>query len=153
MLQTIQRTCPNMLRFRALMSTKTHCALRLARPLDGPNFCACAPLGPTCGHPPRRCRPMMAGHAHPVAFWAPNRPQRCHPDLTPACPRLRPNLRFVIASIDGGTMHMERPDGIGREAGIGRTQDRKELTVFRACPWRPALCSVTPRGSKRVGPL
>ena len=24
-LQTFQRTCPNMLRFRALMSTKTHC--------------------------------------------------------------------------------------------------------------------------------
>ena len=25
-LQTIQQTCPNMLRFRALMSTKLHCA-------------------------------------------------------------------------------------------------------------------------------
>ena len=31
-------------------------------------------------------------------------------------------------------MHMKIPDGIGREAGIGRTQNRKELKIFRAYP-------------------
>ena len=49
-------------------------------------------------------------------------------------------------------MHMKWPDGIGREAGNGRTQNRKELIVFRACPWRLALRRVTPCRSKRVGP-
>ena len=31
-------------------------------------------------------------------------------------------------------MHMKIPDGIGREAGIGRTQNRKELKIVRAYP-------------------
>ena len=38
------------------------------------------------------------------------------------------------SSVVGSAMHMKWPDGIGREAGIGRTQNWKELTVFRACP-------------------
>ena len=38
------------------------------------------------------------------------------------------------SSVGGSAMHMKWPDGIGREAGIGRTRDRKELTLFRACP-------------------
>ena len=38
------------------------------------------------------------------------------------------------SSVGGSAMHMKWPDGIGREAGIGRTQNREELTVFRACP-------------------
>ena len=33
-----------------------------------------------------------------------------------------------------GAMHMKSPDDIGQEVGIGRTQHRKELNVFRACP-------------------
>ena len=37
-------------------------------------------------------------------------------------------------SVVGSAMHMKWPDGIGREAGIGRTQNWKELTIFRACP-------------------
>ena len=41
-------------------------------------------------------------------------------------------LRY--ASVDGSAMHMKRPDGIGREAGIGGTRNGKELNVFRACP-------------------
>ena len=39
-----------------------------------------------------------------------------------------------VSSVDGCAMQMKRPDGTGREAGNGRTQDRKELKVFRACP-------------------
>jgi len=58
-----------------------------------------------------------------------------------------------VSSVGGSAMHMKWPDDIGREAGIGRTRNRKELTIFRACPWRPALRRVTPSWSKRVGPL
>ena len=50
-------------------------------------------------------------------------------------------------------MHMKWPHGTGREAGIGRTRNGKELSAFRACPWWLALRKVTPRRSKRVGPL
>ena len=39
-----------------------------------------------------------------------------------------------VSSVGGSAMHMKWPDGIGREAGIGRTQNREELTMFRACP-------------------
>merc|ERR1711995_80087 len=39
-----------------------------------------------------------------------------------------------VSSVGGSAMHMKWPDGIGREAGIGRTLNREELTVFRACP-------------------
>ena len=133
-LQTIQQTCPNMLRFRALMSTKLHCAQRLARPMSGHIFGACAPLGQTCGHALRQGRPIMPGHAHMGTFWAPNPPHGCHPDPTSACLRQHPNLQFVISTVGGSAMHMERPDDVGREAGIGRTRNRKGLTIFRACP-------------------
>ena len=50
-------------------------------------------------------------------------------------------------------MHMKWPHGTGREAGIGRTRNGKELSAFRACPWWLALRKVAPRWSKRVGPL
>ena len=49
-------------------------------------------------------------------------------------------------------MHMKMPDGIGREAGIGKTQHGEELSVCRACLWCPAFRRVTPRWSKRVAP-
>ena len=39
-----------------------------------------------------------------------------------------------VSVVGGSAMHMKWPDGIGREAGIGGTRDRKELNVFRACP-------------------
>ncbi len=39
-----------------------------------------------------------------------------------------------VSFVDGSAKHMKRPDDIGREAGIGRTRNRKELKVFRACP-------------------
>ena len=41
----------------------------------------------------------------------------------------------LVSSAGGGAMHMKCPDDIGREAGIGRTRNRNELSVFRACPW------------------
>ena len=58
----------------------------------------------------------------------------CPPDLTSARPRLHPELRSGIPSVGGSAMHMKRPDGIGREAGIGRTRHRDGLQVFQACP-------------------
>ena len=39
-----------------------------------------------------------------------------------------------ISSVGGSAVHMKWPDDIGREAGIGRTQDGDGLSVFRACP-------------------
>ena len=45
-----------------------------------------------------------------------------------------PDLRFAVSSVGGSAMHMERPDDVGREAGIGRTRNRKEPTIFRARP-------------------
>ena len=33
-----------------------------------------------------------------------------------------------VTSVGGSAMHMKIPDDIGREAGIGRTQNRKELS-------------------------
>ena len=38
------------------------------------------------------------------------------------------------SSVGGSAMHMKWPDDIGREAGIGRTRNWKELSIFRACP-------------------
>ena len=37
------------------------------------------------------------------------------------------------SSVGGSAMHMKCPDDVGREAAIGRTQDWKELKLFRAC--------------------
>ena len=67
------------------------------------------------------------------------------PPSDPTLPRdaLQTLLRYArgyietisgVSSVDGSAKHMKRPDDIGREAGIGRTRDRKELNVFRACP-------------------
>ena len=33
-----------------------------------------------------------------------------------------------VTSVGGSAMHMKIPEDIGREAGIGRTQNRKELS-------------------------
>ena len=40
-----------------------------------------------------------------------------------------------VPSVGGSAMHMKMPDGIRREAGIGKTQNGEELSVYRACPW------------------
>ena len=52
-----------------------------------------------------------------------------------------PPFMFFLTShrasgVGGSAMHMKCPDDIGREAGIGRTQDWKELKVFRASTGR-----------------
>ena len=56
----------------------------------------------------------------------------------PMSPRdaLRTILRHAgrVPSVGGSAMHMKWPDDIGREAGIGRTRNWKELNIFRACP-------------------
>ena len=61
-------------------------------------------------------------------------PQQCHPHPTSGHFLQHPDLRFAVSSVGGSAMHMERPDDVGWEAGIGRTLDRKEPTIFRACP-------------------
>ena len=40
----------------------------------------------------------------------------------------------LVSSVAGCAMHMKWLDGIGRVAGIGRTRNRKEPTIFRHCP-------------------
>ena len=61
-------------------------------------------------------------------------PHQCHPHLTSGHFLTHPDLRFAVSSVGGSAMHMERPDDVGREAGIGRTRNRKEPTIFRARP-------------------
>ena len=39
--------------------------------------------------------------------------------------------RVCVSSVGEGAMHMKRPVDIGREAGIGRTRNMKELTKCR----------------------
>ena len=68
------------------------------------------------------------------AIRATNVAQGCPPDLASACLRVHLNLWLGIFSVGGSAMHMKCPDDIGREAGIGGTQNGKELNVFRACP-------------------
>ena len=60
--------------------------------------------------------------------------QQCGPHPASGQFLQHPNPRFVVSSVGGGAMHMKRPDDVGREAGIGRTRNRKEPTIFRACP-------------------
>ena len=82
--------------------------------------------------PPRQPndpRTSPSGH-----FLGNQLPQQCHPHPTPGHFLQHPDLRFAVSSVGGSAMHMERPDDVGREAGIGRTRDRKEPTIFRACP-------------------
>ena len=43
-------------------------------------------------------------------------------------PRAPPSTPTGATSVGGGAMHMKIPDGIRREAGIGRAQNRKELS-------------------------
>ena len=92
------------------------------------------PLGQASGRPVRQGRPKTPERVRLGTVWAAKVPEGCPPDLTSACPRLCPNLRFAIPSVGWSSMHMERPDDIGREAGTGRTQDGKEPNDFRACP-------------------
>ena len=52
--------------------------------------------------------------------------------LSPVWPA--PERTRKASSIGGSAMHVKKPDDVGREAGIGRTQSGDELTLFRACP-------------------
>ena len=70
------------------------------------------------------------------------RPSRPSPRPTsiinnPAHGQQQPSTRRSgrICSVGGRAMHMKWPDGIGREAGSGKTRHVKELSLFRACPW------------------
>ena len=47
-------------------------------------------------------------------------PSRCPSELASAGSRLHPKLRSGIFYVAGSAMHMRWPNGIGREAGIGR---------------------------------
>ena len=96
-------------------SVPVHLLVRLVgmRSAKAAQLCEDLPIWEPFGHPP---------------------PHGCHPDPTSACLRQHPNLQFVISTVGGSAMHMERPDDVGREAGIGRTRNRKEPTIFRACP-------------------
>ena len=72
------------------------------------------------------------------SFWRPFGLPRSPRDalrtlLRHACGYIRTSGR--VSSVGESAMHMKWPDGIGREAGIGRTRNGKELSVFRACPW------------------
>ena len=100
-----------------------------------PPFGSVEPLGPPVGRQGHQGCPKTPEPVHLGTVWAVNVTQGCLPDITSACLRLRLNLRLGIFSVAGGAMHMKCPDDIGREAGIGRTRNGKELSVFRACPW------------------
>ena len=91
-------------------------------------------LGRACGCPVRQGRPRTPEKVRLGTIWPAKVPHGCPPDLTSVCLRLHPDLRFAISSVGGSAMHMERPDDVGREAGIGRTRNGKEPTIFRACP-------------------
>ena len=49
-------------------------------------------------------------------------------------PQDRPRTSGRVTSVGGIAMHMKIPDDIGRAAGIGRTQNRKELSYSRLSP-------------------
>ena len=90
-------------------------------------------LGSLCGHLGRQGRPSAPEGFRPATFWAGNVAQRRRPDLTST------HLGYIqafrrVSFVVGSAMHMKWPDDIGREAGNGRTRDRKELNIFRACP-------------------
>ena len=83
-----------------------------------PIFGACPRLGSTCGRQPRQGSPTMPGHAHLATSWATDHPTDAIRILLRDALQ-HPNLRFVVSSVGGSAMHMERPDDVGREAGIG----------------------------------
>ena len=87
----------------------------------------------------------LLGHLDPKAAQGLRNGSAWRPFGPPTSPKaaLRTLLRHArnysqtsrrVSSVGGSAMHMKWPDGIGREAGIGRTQGGDELTVFRACP-------------------
>ena len=107
--------------------------------LSGPVW----PLGALLGHPIRQGSSRIPVWIRPGTVWEANVAQGCLPDLITRRPQLHPDLRLGISSVGGSAMHMKRTYDIGREAGIGKTQHRKEPKVFRACPCCPALRRVS----------
>ena len=92
----------------------------------------------------RRSHPLRV-LGHPLAIWAAKAAQEIWtgsgglPFRLPRSPRgalwpLLPRTYGRVSAVGGGAMNMKWPDGIGWEAGIGRTRNGKELNVFRACP-------------------
>jgi len=97
-------------------------------------FDSVEPLGPLAWplRPPRppkdsRTVPPGDGLGRQRRLGMPSRPYSGMPTVTSAPP-------VGYLSVGGSAMHMKWPDDIGREAGIGRTRNWKELNVFRACP-------------------
>ena len=85
------------------------------------------------GHLARQSRPRQAKDSGTVPPSDPTLPRDALQTL------LRHARGYIetsrrVSFVDGSAKHMKRPDNIGREAGIGRTRDRKEPTIFRACP-------------------
>ena len=89
-------------------------------------------------------RPL--GHFDPKAahglrngsIWRPFGPPTSPRDALQTLPGHARGFIFTssprIYSVGEGAMHMKSPDDIGREAGMGRTRNGEELTIFRACP-------------------
>ena len=78
---------------------------------------------PSAGHP-RGSLDHSLGHLGTP--WPPQGLQHHHNSFIHPC--IQPSIHPYFA------MRMKCPDDVGREAGIGRTQDWKELKLFRACP-------------------
>ena len=99
-----------------------------ATPLGRLSCTAAPPSDPSNDHTQSSKRISVAKAAHdqdqPQSSTAPQGQQQ---------PSKRHSGR--ICSVGGRAMHMEWPDGIGREAGNGKTRHVKELSLFRACPW------------------
>ena len=101
---------------------------------------AATPAGPLVVHRRAAKRTLKRPHAIIEAYFRrSSRPLPRPTSITngPAQGHQQPSMRHSgqRCSVDGRAMHMELPDGIGREAGSGKTRHAKELSRFRACPW------------------
>ena len=85
------------------------------------------------GHLDHQIGPGTSERPCLASVWAPTSPQDDFRTL-PRHARDYIQTSGRVSSVDGSAMHMKWPDGIGREAGIGRTRRGQELSVFRACP-------------------
>ena len=98
----------------------------------------CHPVGPLVVHRPSAKRtlkrPDTVIETH---LLRPNRPSPRPTAIinNPAHGQQQSTCRSGrICSVGGRAMHMKLPDGIGREAGSGKTRHVQELSLSRACP-------------------